>query len=83
MACAHITVHNPFSVKKGPSGTLQCLNPNIRSESFLLLSRINQNFDKFFKNSAQKNKYSLSCLKPQKVISLVEGEYLKSSLFKT
>ena len=35
-----------------------------------------------FLNSAQKNKYSPFEFKPQKVITTVEGEYLKSSLFK-
>ena len=39
--CTHNSVQ-PELVKKGPWGTLQCLNPKIRSESFLLLSRINQ-----------------------------------------
>jgi hypothetical protein len=59
MACVRITVHNPFLCEKGPWGTLQCLNPYIRSEGFLLLSRINQTF-MIFHNSAQKDKYFTS-----------------------
>ena len=49
----------PVLVFKGPWGTRQCLNPNIRSEGFLLLSRINQTF-LISHNSAQKDKYFTS-----------------------
>ena len=56
--CTHNSVQ-PVLVIKGPWGTLQCLNPYIRSEGFLLLSRINQTF-LIFHNSAQKDKYFTS-----------------------
>ena len=72
--CTHNSVQ-PVPVKKGPCGTHQCHNPKIRSESFLLLSRINQIFN-----------ISTILLKRQvfhlNKCSLVEGEYLINSLFK-
>ena len=56
--CTHNSVQ-PELVKKGPWGTHQCLNPNIRSESFLLLSSFNQIFQ-VFHESTQKLKYFTS-----------------------
>ena len=56
--CTHFSAQ-PELVKKGPWGTRQCLNPNIRSEGFLLLSRINQMIYDFH-NSTQKDKYFTS-----------------------
>ena len=59
MACARITVHNPVLYWKDPEVRVSASILNIRSEGFLLLSRINQTF-LISHNSAQKDKYFTS-----------------------